>query len=98
MKTRAPVVIPVTALRAADWRAGIRWSHPIHVSPKVEPTYTEDDILPASAYRILGWPAHLIPQAAKDRDHTYRACIAEYGAATCPCGAYAFTWPTEDAE
>jgi hypothetical protein len=75
---------------------GRRVSHPVLVPPKIESTGREDDIVPASALRLLGWPERAISQAAKDRDATYRQCIAEYGAARCPCGALAITWTEED--
>jgi len=74
---------------------GRRAMHPIYVPPKVEQDWSDDGahaLIPASVLRNLGWPEEAISQAAKDVDHTFRECIAEYGAPICPCGAYAYTW------
>ncbi len=72
--------------------SGARTSHPIYVPPKVEQDWNEQALIPASVLRNIGWPEEAIPQAALDVDDSYAQCIAERGATTCPCGAFALEW------
>lgn len=59
---------------------GIRFVHPIYVGGG--PRY---NVLRAALAHVNGTPKH------RD-DVTFTDCVAEYGAAVCPCGHFALTW------